>query len=78
MNISDKEREILKVLVECKTQREMAKKMCMSLRLFVYKLQELKEKTGCESNHKLIAFAYDNEIIQKNAQLRNDVDPSYN
>lgn len=78
MELTEKEKEILDLVTKGHTNKEAAKKLFMSLQSFKWNLARLREKCGCNNTKELISFAYENELIARNSQKVNRVDPSQN
>jgi DNA-binding NarL/FixJ family response regulator len=66
-HLDEKNQQILKLLSEGNTIKEIAGKIYLSRDGINYRLRELKDKTGCKSNPQLVCYFYDDIQEFKNA-----------
>jgi len=64
--VSDREREVLALLAEGLTYREMADRLCLSLATIKSHVSHLYEKTGTRNKVELINLLYDSKLTKRN------------
>lgn len=64
ISLTEKEKKVLNMLKEGKSQREMARTLLMSYTAFQTMFYRFRQKAGCSKNTQLMAWAYENNYIK--------------
>jgi DNA-binding CsgD family transcriptional regulator len=69
IEISTNERTCLEYLRQEKTQKEIAELMFLSETKVERVFKELRERFGCKNNYGLLAFAYENHLLNRTKEV---------